>query len=634
MRRLLFIAASILLYSSAFAQDYSSSLISKDLLPYASAVVREFNTTVEIKSTDDVIYHVKKAITVLNSNGAEYAHFGVWYNKSIQIRSLKAVIYDEYNKPIKKVSTSDFMDQASMHDFSLFEDYRVKHYNPSVADYPYTVVYEYEIREKQSLNIRPWFPSYSAGEAVEKSTYTVLCKPSDNLRYKETNYNGQVTTGMDEKGYKTYTWQASNIKARREEPFSPFFESYVTNVRVTLQNFSYQGIAGSFTDWNQLGKWTYDKLLNNRQSLPLGTVEYIRQLTAGVKDPKEKARLIYQYMQNKTRYVSIQIGIGGYQPFTATEVDQLSYGDCKGLVNYTQSLLKVAGIDSYYCVVEAGNAKVSMKKDFASMDQGNHIILCLPFKNDTTWLECTNKSIPFGYLGDFTDDRLVLACTPEGGKLLHTPKYTAQDNLETRNADFSITEDGAISGKMNTLFTGTKYEYRQGLAAEPYTDQVKAIKRIYPINNMEVQAFKLDTIKKNMPVAKEQVQLMAREFANTEDGKITFMVNPVDKSGSIREIRNRALPLYINRGFTDEDKITYTLPEGYHPDKSLLDVKVHKNFGDYTASVMVKGNQLVYTRKFELIDGTYSKEAYNDLVDFYQTAEEADHYRMVLIKSK
>ncbi len=38
-------------------------------------------------------------------------------------------------------------------------------------------------------------------------------------------------------------------------------------------------------------------------------------------------------MQGKTHYISIQVGIGGYQPFLASDVDRLNYGDCKALVN-------------------------------------------------------------------------------------------------------------------------------------------------------------------------------------------------------------------------------------------------------------------------------------------------------------
>jgi transglutaminase-like putative cysteine protease len=46
---------------------------------------------------------------------------------------------------------------------------------------------------------------------------------------------------------------------------------------------------------------------------------------------RKKAKKIYQYLQNKTRYISVQIGIGGFQPVTAADVDRLGYGDCKGI---------------------------------------------------------------------------------------------------------------------------------------------------------------------------------------------------------------------------------------------------------------------------------------------------------------
>jgi hypothetical protein len=56
------------------------------------------------------------------------------------------------------------------------------------------------------------------------------------------------------------------------------------------------------------------------------------------KEPIMKAKLIYDYVQQKSRYVSIQVGIGGWKPMDASDVDRLGYGDCKGLTNYTKAL--------------------------------------------------------------------------------------------------------------------------------------------------------------------------------------------------------------------------------------------------------------------------------------------------------
>ncbi|MDB5135213.1 MAG: hypothetical protein JWP37_1816, partial [Mucilaginibacter sp.] len=351
--------------------------------------------------------------------------------------------------------------------------------------------------------------------------------------------------------------------------------------------------------------------------------------------PKLKAKKIYEYMQQKTHYISVQVGIGGYQPFLASDVDKLNYGDCKALVNYMQALLKAVNIDSYYCVVEAGSDdKVSLLSDFASMDQGHHIILCIPFKNDTTWAECTNQHLPFGYLGDFTDDRNVLACTPEGGKLMHTPKYTTAENLEKRKASFIINEDGELSGSMETQFKGVNYEDRELEIRESPIDRIKAIKKIYPINNLEIDKLELKQDKSLNPVTFENIKLSAHEYGSVSDKKFYFSLNSVDRVAKpLKQLRNRLNPVNITRGYTEEDEISYTLPKGYHLDGEPLKLLIDKPFGNFTATMTLNGDQLIYKRKFQLKDGSYSKDTYQELVDFYQSVYDADEYNVALVKN-
>jgi hypothetical protein len=638
MMRILLFLSLLLSGPAVLAQNnYDSGMIPRELLPYASAVVRNEEVTTEVKDLDNVICHVKRVITVLNSNGDDDAGLYVTYDKITSVRYIKGLIYDQFGKVQQKIAERDFEDVAIGDGSALFQDDRAKVYKKAITHYPYTIEFEYEVRTKQSFYFNDWEPNPTSGVAVEKSSYQFVCDPDYQVRYKEINLPSKVSISANKAKQKTYTWQISNLKARRYEPLSPEWGSMASKLMIAPEKFAYQNFTGSFTNWQQLGKWIYDKLIGDRQELSPQTVEYVKSLTANITDPKLKAKKIFEYMQQKTHYISVQVGIGGFRPFPALEVDNDGYGDCKALVNYTKTLLQAVGVNSYYCMVESGRKyKVSFMNDFASLNQGNHIILCIPFKNDTTWSDCTSQTTPFGYIGSFTDDRTVLACTPDGGKLLHTPKYTAGDNLVKRKADFVINESGEISGNMQTVFKGADYEEPEWMIRENQIDRLKDIRKVYPINNLDIKTLEYKQDKTANPITYENLKLSAGEYGAANNGKFYFLINSVDRyteSKIPKQVRSRQNPVYINRGYTEDDETTYTLPKGYKLDSEPLNVSISKPFGTFSATMTINGDQLIYKRKLLVKDGTYDKELYQGVVDFYQAVADADNYNVTLVKN-
>ncbi|MEJ6980371.1 DUF3857 and transglutaminase domain-containing protein [Pedobacter sp. P351] len=631
--KFIIICISIILLSISVKgqiSNFSVASIPKPILPRSGAVVRNSETIIEVKDLDEVYYRKKYAITILNSSALEEASVFLHYDKNTIIKSVKGAIYDESGILSAKITEKNFQDRSSVSDFSLYEDDRIKYFIPSQITYPFTIEYEYEIKTRQSLYFPAWIPGRSTGVSIEKSSLNFICPEDFKLRYKEYNYQGKVEE-ITANGTKNFKWEVYNIHALREEPYSPNYEEYLVTVKLAPEKFAFKNIKGRFSNWAEYGIWTNNNLLKGRDELPQATKDYITSLIKNVSDPKEKAKKIYEFVQNKTRYVSVQIGIGGYQPSPAADVDRLSYGDCKGLVNYMHSLLKIAGIESYYSIVYAGSFKRDIAPDFTSMD-GNHIILCLPFKNDTTWLECTDKFAPFGFLGDFTDDRYAVACTPEGGKIMRTPKFPAIDNKQLRKADFKITSNGSLTGTMTTRFSGTQYDNHHMLLNEAYSEQMKKLSGLYPLPNITIQSLQFTQDKGSRPETKEIIALSSENYCSITEGKLRVRINGVNKTRPIREISKRTNPVKISRGYYDEDVITYQIPEGYKPGLAPNQKIIEKPFGKYSANVKFTDNTITYSRKMLLNEGSYKAEEYQELVDFFQEIADADSLEIVLDK--
>jgi transglutaminase-like putative cysteine protease len=629
--RIKFLLIALFISTACFGQDYSNYNVENipiTLKNRANAVIRNMESAIDMRAPENVIFSVRKVVTVLNKNGNQRAALGLYYNKNTIIKGVKGLILNQAGMAIGKFNLTNFTDESAVSDFSLFEDDRIKHYTPSVDSYPYTVVYEYEMRFKQNLNLPEWYANPYPDVAVEQSNYTFTCKPGDKIRIKEYNFKGSPEVTKTDK-FESYKWTVNKLNAFKSEPFAPDPDSYLTYVKVAAEKFSYYGHQGSYENWKQLGKWVYDDLIKSRQELPAETIKMVSELVKNATNDKGKARLIYDYLQKKTRYISVQVGIGGFQPFAASEVDKLSYGDCKALVNYAQTLLKAVNIESYYCVVFAGNLKKSIDPEFASMDQGNHIILCLPFEKDTTWLECTSQDSPFGFLGTFTDDRFVLACTPEGGKVLKTPALQTVKNVLKREAELTLATDGSLKGNITTVFSGSQYDNYDRLINKPYSDQLKLLKEEYDIDNIDFTDLKLVQKKEINPATVENVNVTIPKYASVNNKHVYLTLNAFNKAQLIPEVRNRTLPVYINRGYTDVDVLTYNLPEGYEIDLRPKDVTVKSPFGTFTLTVELRDRKLTYTRMLSLNNGTFPAEDYEKFANFFNTVSSNDQGKIV-----
>ncbi|MXV52087.1 DUF3857 domain-containing protein [Pedobacter sp. HMF7647] len=633
IRKFLLLLSMIVSGEIANAQtNYAASDIPKNLMIRSNAVIRTHNETVEVKSYTQVIYHVKKAITVFNNNGDVHAAIDIYYTRNREARiNLKGVIYNEFGMPVSKFSDKNLTDESAISDGSLYEDSRVKRFKPAIASYPYTIEYEYEQTFNQSLLLPYWKPIETTGVSVQSARFELKTFPGFSYRLKELNYAGKAISDST-KDFKSTVWTMHDAPSYRSELYSPHPETFLTSVRITPDKFSYQGVDGSFANWKEFGTWVNEKLLKGRTELPPETIASIKELVSQLPDEKSKAKKIYEYMQQKSRYISVQIGIGGFQPAKAFEVDKLSYGDCKALVNYTQALLNVAGIKSYYCIVQAGSFKRNAPADFATMQFGNHIILCLPFERDTTWLECTSKDIPFGFLSDFTDDRTVIACTESGGKIMHTPYYSPLKNKQIRKANFRIDSLGNADVTMETSFSGTQYENHDALLRLTQTEMIKKFREFYEINNIESAKISFTQNKSANPTAVETAEFTAYNYGVINGGRLYIPLNEVNSSRTINELRNRTFPVYINRGYTDVDELTFKLPGDYKIE-SLPENKVIKQpFGEFSVTIKKDEKSVTYTRSLILKEGNYPAEAYQQLVDFYQEIKEADNSKLVLIK--
>ncbi|UJH68231.1 DUF3857 domain-containing protein [Allomuricauda sp. SCSIO 65647] len=589
------------------------------------------DVTISSKKSLSVSY--RRIVTILNEAGDKHVRGYVGYNDGVKVREVSARIYDAGGELIKKLKRNDFTDISAVDGGSLYTDSRALLLNYFPIEYPYTVDFEYKISSNNTGTIPYWYFLSDFLVSVEKSRYSLTYSTPDlRPKIKEKNLEGFDVKKVESGN--TIKYSLDNVKLVRDEALRPSLANIMPHILVAPTNFYYEGFEGRILDWEDAGQWMNSRILKGCDVLNESAINHVRGLVSGIEDDLEKAKVIFDFVQENTRYISVQVGIGGIRPIVADEVDRVKYGDCKGLSNYTKSLLAAVGVESYYVHVEAGMDKVDFEEDFASLAQGNHVILALPYNGEYYWLDSTSQTIPFGYIADFTDDRNVLVMKPEGGELMKTIAYQEEENLQRTTGQYSIDASGNLKAKVSIKTNGIQYGNHYFLE----DSNEKDIKEYYQqywnnINNLNLVSYDFKNNEEDIEFV-EEISISAEKYASHTDNKLLFVANALNNQQYVPpRYRSRHFPFEVQRGFLDEDKYSIELPEDYEIESAPSGINLDSKYGSYQLDFSVENPHKIWvSRKMLLKKGDYPKEEYKEFRSFMRSVAKHDKSKIVVHK--
>ena len=573
---------------------------------------------------------VSRKYKVFNQQGLYHAQLSVGYDSFSSIDEISISVWDTTGNELTTKKQKEIYDQSTNYGASVYDDDRVKRSRIFVSHYPVLVEYSYIKDYKEFYGFNSWMPQSSPKIRVDYALYVIQYPKGVELKYRMFNIEEEPTEITNTDPQKLI-FKVRNIPNYEPEPFSPPSWEKTPTVYVMQDKFKYHEHRGSRASWESYGAWMAS-LNDGRDELPQKLKIEVNKIVSGCSDTTEMVRKIYQYVQNNTRYVSVQYGIGGLQAFSASEVYENGWGDCKALSNYTVSLLKAAGIKANYTIVKSGYEDRPMLPDFP-IDQFNHVIVSVPMGEDTIWLECTSQQSPFNYLGYATSDRYALAIDGNNSTLVKTPEYDSETNKTTNIVSIKLDELGGAETDFSLIASGVEYERYGFLLIEDEAEQEKWILENIDVKSFELESFDVSKDYSDLPVMYLHLQLSIDKYASVSGKRMFIPLKIYDPLENIPESdKDRESEIYLEYSYIELDSVIFQIPLGYDFEYIPDSVNIETIFGTFYMSVSLTDNFITYRRSLKVNKGRFPASDYSKFVDFYKAIQKADKQQVVLVR--
>jgi len=311
-------------------------------------------------------------------------------------------------------------------------------------------------------------------------------------------------------------------------------------------------------------------------------------------------------------------------------VAENKYGDCKALVNYTKALLETAGIESFYTRVFAGDNPIESEKGIP-FPNFNHIILLVPDCNDSIWLDCTSKTLPFNYLGSFSSGRKALVINNGNTAFVNTPMPSFSDVETVRSFDFKVNSLGILEMNAAFLFKGDDFDQFLGIQNSLDPKQQKILlNRFFAYSGLEVENYKLSRETRDA----NEILFVMSGGANKyiKKAQTEYIISPVFFDiPDFESPAKRKLPVKITLPLAGRDTINIELTTSLNVFSLPKPVDFKSEYGFYSTSVNISGNKIIIIKEFGISAGNYPIEKYPDFYSFILNIKKFEKSCLVVV---
>ena len=626
-RRLLVAAAAAALCGAAAAQPrpFVVTAATEAAAGDHASLVRLEEVAFTVERPGRATTRVRRVVTAFGPAGREAAgRFVLVQDGFDRLRRFEGTLRDRSGHVVHELGRGDLTHEAIGTIYHELQASRAALYHDA---YPFTVEWSYEVEHDGVLGWPTWRPQ-RGGAPVEQAAFTLVVPAGTTVRALARGVEAHAAEARGRT--EVHRWTVAQRPAPEVEPFGPPAREQLPELRVGTDRFEIGGAPGRLDSWSAFGAW-YRRLGDGRRALPEAARAEVRRVVAGARTDREKARRLYRHLQQTTRYVSIQLGLGGWQPFPAEEVFDRRYGDCKALTNYLQALLAEAGVEAEPVLVEAGAGGASLDPDFPD-NHFNHVVLRVPMRtgelggDEAVWLECTSPYAAFGHLGAFTEGRHALRITPAGGELIRTPTSPPQANAATREATLRLAADGSAEADVRwTLLGEPRAEALARLSGSTAADRARALAGMTGLSGFDVTALDLGALAAAPDTLAIAATLALPTAARRAAGRLLVPVAPL--AGAVPALppdSARTHPLRLGSASATRDSVRLVAPDGYALHRAPPPVEIESPAGRYTLRATSAGDALVVTRELVVSAPRLPAEAYAEVRAFFDAVARAD----------
>ena len=407
------------------------------------------DTVVTVNANGEIRSLYRGVAKILGTAGRDLGVVAVPFGRGTQLKHLTAWSISASGQ--YQVGERDAFETAAF-DGELYADQKMKVLRIPAAEPGSVVAYEYETISKPFVLQDVW--RFQSSIPVQRARYSVTLP--EGWDYESRFVNGAAKE--PQRAGNTITWVLTDIAAVEEEPGAPVVHAVS----------GYMGLyfigpgGGGHRTWEEIGRW-FSGLAESRRAVSPAIEAKARSLTAGMTSQYDRIAALAKFAQRDIRYVAIEIGIGGYQPHSADAVLASLYGDCKDKVTVLSAMLRAAGIESSYVIVNSERGVVEER--FPSMFGFNHVIIAIKLPGDAPkglhavsngllYFDPTDPYVPLGLLPTPEQGSRGLLVSGGTGELVVLPTHPPEASKLLRTAKLTLRDDGSLEGEVSEVRTG------------------------------------------------------------------------------------------------------------------------------------------------------------------------------------